>query len=202
MNTNSKNRRSSRKVPPTSRQLECREKMSVAVHFLNPLHELTDLAYQVPRAAKRPSGYQGALGYLIEYAVTGSYPGQIIDFSRVILSKGRLVKAAAAGLSADGGQLLITWEYAEGRFSWLDDEVVVVLYSQESDMFLVSRHVAKRRDGFVRISLSEEFAGCTIHGYLLFLSRNGKDSSQSVYIGSVSPVDGNPAAAIPGTPAP
>lgn len=183
MNINRKyNRRSKSKSQPTLRQLECREKMAMAVHFLNPLRVLLDTAYSISSQSKRPQGYHGAVSHLISYALRGDYPNLAIDFSRVVLSKGRLMRAYAAQASIDGDLLTVNWFYAEAPYAWSDDEAVVVLYNEEKDIFLVLRRKAERQNAGLRVSLPTEFVGCTVHAYLFFLSRTGKDSSLSVYL--------------------
>jgi len=156
--------------------------MAMAVHFLNPLRALLDTAYGISSQSKRPQGYHGAVSHLISYVLRGDYPSLVIDFSRVVLSKGRLMKAYAAKASIEEDRLILNWFYAEAPYAWSDDEAVAVLYNEEKDIFLVLRRLAERRDTELRVSLPPEFLGCMVHVYLFFLSRTGKDSSLSVYL--------------------
>ena len=156
--------------------------MTLAMHILNPLRKICDLAYRSSLGSKQPHGFSGAVSHLISYGMQGEYPEQKVDMSKVVISKGKLVKPYGAYLSAQEGKVVMHWQLTENPSQWLDDEAIGVLYNEEKDVWQIIRHEAVRSDLQLTVSLPPEFDGDTLHGYLFFLCRSEKNCSPSVYL--------------------
>ena len=73
-------------IPNTPAQLAQRAKFSVAGKFLRPLIPFLRIGFR--SQAVKMSGFNAAMSYNLEYALTGTYPAYDIDFSKALVSQG------------------------------------------------------------------------------------------------------------------
>ncbi|PWG81929.1 DUF6266 family protein, partial [Pararcticibacter amylolyticus] len=159
-------------------QTATRKKFSLAVRFLNPLIPVLNQVYKSGQKYKK--GYNAAFSHMLMHAITGDYSGFDIDYSRVRLSNGRLIPPSGVKVSVSDQTMTLTWGVVINHYAWEDDEAVAVLYDQEKDLFVMKEGEAVRRDGTWSFTCPGQFLGDTVHTYLFFVRRDGKDASRSV----------------------
>lgn len=168
---------------PSQKQLTVRGRFTIANVFLMPLRRLINRVYKITPGSVRPDGFFGALSHMMRYAIEGEYPGLQILYSMVKLSAGKLEPAAETLFLAEGGMVMISWAVTISSDAWEDDEATAVIYNSSKEVFYVRRRIALRKEGVALSDIPSEFEGDTLHGYFFFRSRDGKNASESVYLG-------------------
>ena len=113
----------------------------------------------------------------------------LIDYNMVLLTRGDLpnVKSSQAE-SKSSGQITFLWTDNSGSgMAGLNDKAFVAVYCQELNDWIYSLDLAERSAGSYVFNVAK-FSGRTVQAYIGFLSFNGKDVSDSLYVGAV-PVD-------------
>lgn len=130
------------------------------------------------------SGYQAALSYLLLHSIEGEFPDICINYSSLRFSKGNLAIAKNAKLECGSDTVMVNWSYTQSLYkAFIDDEVNLLVFNQEKEMFLLSRNGPRRENGQTSMIIPKEFRQDTLHCYLFFISRNGRESSNSQYLG-------------------
>lgn len=127
-----------------------------------------------------------AISYLMKNAVKGKKPDIWIDYPAVKVARGNLPppKDTNAERSSDDS-LVIQWShntaFSNKRAS---DKVLALAYFPETKGAVWSVDgAAVRADEELTLKLSESAAQKEMHLYLAFADQEGKDASDSVYLG-------------------
>jgi hypothetical protein len=112
----------------------------------------------------------------------------------VLLSRGDLTKAESATVTAQSAtELQFNWTDNSGTGKALKtDQVFIALFSPEKKHWFYKVNVDTRSAGRFTLDLAKElpdpssFSGKPIHGFIGFISADGKDASDSVYTGLVN----------------
>ena len=108
-------------------------------------------------------------------AVTGSYPDFTIDHARIRLSKGSLLPLRGVGVALDEGMATVSWNPTANTFTGKhDDDIYVLLYDRELNLFYTSDTIEPRSAGMVDIPLDADTAGHAADVWLFAVSRDGK----------------------------
>jgi Family of unknown function (DUF6266) len=132
------------------------------------------------------TGYNKAFSYNVKNAIAGAYPDLILDYSMVLLSRGDLpnVKSSQAE-SQQSGQITFHWADNSGTGLALpNDRNFVAVYCKELNDWLYGLDLTERSAGSYVFDVAR-FSGRTVQVYIGFLSFNGKDVSDSLYVGAV-----------------
>jgi hypothetical protein len=175
----------------TEVQISNRSKFLSVIRFLQPLTDFIRLGYKSQAQGK--TAFNAAMSYLYHNAVSGTYPDLVIDFSKVVLSKGSLTGAYNASASASGTNLLLSWadNSADGSAKASDVAMVAVYHPLLVDAYF-SLNAAKRSDAGVELQLPQHFSGGEVHVYLSFMALDAlgsqamKSVSNSSYVGMLS----------------
>jgi hypothetical protein len=172
--------------PPTEAQLKQRMTFGLVMGFLRPIGILLKVGYQAYKGKETP--INAASRYHLEHAVTGIYPNLTIDLPEVVISKGNLLAPyfAEIGSSVAG----------EVKFDWLNnapvgstngtDRATLLIYNPEKDQFTYLQSAAARSALTFTLELPTDYSGDLVHGWLCFVSVNGKEVSDSAYLGTVT----------------
>ena len=132
------------------------------------------------------TGYNKAFSYNVKNAIAGDYPELIIDYNMVLLSRGDLpnVKSSQAE-SLSPGQITFHWINNSGTGLALpNDKSFIAVYCEELNDWIYGLDLSVRSDGNHRFDVVK-FSGCLVQAYIGFLSANGNEVSDSLYIGAV-----------------
>lgn len=164
----------------SSAQLATRQKFKMAMHFLSPLATFLNSYY---RPARRfSSGYTAAFSELVKFGIKGEYPVLSFDFEQIGLSHGRLSRVFILSALRKARLLELTWRVSLSPWAWSDDEAVLLIYNETKGLFSVNRRLAQRAEAKLSCWLPDSFETDVLHFYLLFVSRDGRDASDSFYL--------------------
>lgn len=174
----------SRKAP-TPKQLEARAKLTLVVAFLKPLKEIIYSGFagrNEPR--NKVSAMNAAASHVLNHAITGEYPDLQIDPAVVRLSRGTLVGLSDVAAGVSGTSVEVTWSPEMLPFSGhKDDCVTVVVYNAAERTVMVGE--AMREAGAVSADVSDEPTGSELLVYACVADRDGKQFSNSQFLGKV-----------------
>jgi Family of unknown function (DUF6266) len=176
-----------RTKPSTPNELNQQARFRLMNNFLTNLNDLLNVTFA--HLAVRMTGRNKAFSYNLKNAITGVRPNLAIDYSMALLSRGDLPGAESPSVTSPSSAAL--------EFSWTDnsgkgkafgtDKVFVALYHPETGYWYDEMDLATRADGKCKLELQKEnFAGKTVHVYMGFMAADGKDASDSVYLGAVN----------------
>ncbi|HVY73630.1 MAG TPA: DUF6266 family protein, partial [Puia sp.] len=136
--------------------------------------------------------YNKAISYNIKNAITGVYPDFTIDYESLLVGRGDLPGALSHALDNPApGQLKISWTGNVGKGKAKGtDRVYTALYCEEKKIWTEGQiQDASRLQEVLTLepksSVDENMAGNTLHVYLGFISADGREVSNSAYVGSV-----------------
>ena len=136
----------------------------------------------------KTTGYNVALRELIKKAIIGSYPDYDIDYSKVQISVGSLLKPLGAVVEAnEPGIITLSWTYT-GKVmgSYEADEPVVVLYNVQQRLHMVVADPVFRSAESLDIELPGTFSGDELAVWMFFVNREHQKQSKSVFVGMVT----------------
>ncbi|WP_434035256.1 DUF6266 family protein [Formosa sp. 4Alg 33] len=176
------------KYTPTPKQLEQREKFKAVILFLTPIISVVSLYFGNRQGDK--SRFNIATSYHLKEAVVDSPLGYVIDFTKVLISKGDLRGLDRGAVSAAAGQTL--------NFSWADnsgqgnaspfDELIVVVYAPDLDTFYTNLSVDTRDATSGSVTLPAFMAGFDVEVWASFNKPDTNLAAISTYLGRVTMV--------------
>jgi hypothetical protein len=178
--------RPKRTKPFTPNELNQQARFRLMNNFLTPLNDVLNITFA--HLAVRMTGRNKAFSYNLKNAITGVHPDLAIDFGMVLLSRGDLPGVESPSVDSPSADVLnFTWEdnNRKGKASGAD-KLFVALYQVETGFWHAPMDIATRADGKCKIEMQKEvFTGKKLHVYLGFMAADGKDASDSVYLGIV-----------------
>jgi hypothetical protein len=171
--------------PRTEGQVDQRSKFSTVLQFLQPLKGFIKVGFR--GYAIKMTEFNSAMSYNLNNAVIGSYPDFSVDFANALLSRGGLTGA----LNASAGSELA----GSVQFAWADntidgnaratDKAMVLIYNQNKKEAVYLTDGAVRTTESQTLTVPDQYSGDTVHAFIAFISEDGKEISNSKYIGSV-----------------
>jgi hypothetical protein len=173
--------------PATLAQLTQQSKFGLVVSFLSSINEHLKIGYQSKTG--KVSAFNAAVQYHLLEAVTGTYPDFTLDYAKVKLSIGDPDMRAAYQhevITEADGLITVTWELdsAGSKYTLGTDKAILVVYNSAKDSFLTKAENATRADLQDEMVTPRIFRGDTLHGWLFFVSADGKLVSNTSYLGS------------------
>jgi hypothetical protein len=171
----------------TPAQLEQQAKFGLMMKFLRLFGSVLTSSFS--DFANGVTGFNAALSYNLQNAITGDYPALTINYPMVLLSHGSLNNAkspiAKAGIA---GKVNFTWVNNTGiNKAAASDNAVLVIYDP------TTKQVVYNLKGAIRSAESDlldvsEFTGAPVETWIAFISADGRSISDSVYTGLVTVV--------------
>ncbi len=180
------------KKAPTLLQLAVRLKFAMSTEFLSLFSDLISIGFK--QVNKKTSRMNSAVSKLITENITGVYPDFKIDYANVTLSNGKLEGAQNLVVESKvQRQVSLTWAANDDTDPLVstvrnNDVVYVVFYDPTSKRVLRVNGNFKRGDGLMNVQITRLFTGPSIHGWLCFVSEDGKLVSPSKYLGTIVPL--------------
>lgn len=171
---------------PSPAQLNIRAKFALVNQFCQRLKTLFLIGYQ--KFTRGVTPMNAATGYHLKNAVTGtSAANYAINYEEVMFSVGNLPEPESP--------LVAITAAAKLDFSWTDetdpdedptgstDLATVLAYSIEKDKFTRKVAAAPRSAEAYVLQLPLDWSGDNVHTWIGFVNADGKEVSDSVYIG-------------------
>lgn len=169
----------------TSAQQIQRAKFSLVVRFLRPLTALLRIGFK--EAGSRLTGYNSAMAYTMENAVTGISPDFAIDYAKVLVCRGNLPGALNPEVtSAVAGQVDFTWENNDwDAGADADDKVVLVVYNPAKQKAISVIGDATRATGNQSVEVPELFSADNVQCYIGFTNASQSEFSNGEFVDAV-----------------
>ena len=170
--------------PPTPLQYDQRLRFGLVTHTLSEMGEFIKIGFQGYDASMSPMN--AAVGYNLEKAVTGISPNYVLDYPKVLFSKGRLDGAnAMEAATLTPAQLDFTWLANTGTFTGgATDKAVFIVYNPLKDRYEYSYGAVTRSALSYDMILPADYSGDTVQIYTAFVSADGKEVSTSRFVGA------------------
>lgn len=174
----------SNRIPTEEQELQ-RERFTLVVKFLGPIKSVLTRYFGQPVSFR--SRYNLATSYHLKDAVKLDNGAYIIQYNKVLISKGELQGIANPVVTLKpNAEILLDWTDNSGQGLALpNDELLVVIYSPDLDVFELFEHTAVRDQGTVALSAASFFVGLKVHCWAGFVDDERKLSSLSIYLGEL-----------------
>ena len=171
-------------VPASSGQLEQQLMFKLVVLLLARFKNLIAIGFTYKGVR---SAFNAAVKYNFQHVVLGNFPDYHIDYARVMYSRGKLAGPSCPSVSAGtAGNLRFSWLAGEqNRFSRYTDKATFLVYSPSRKLAATAIGKATRSDLVYEMVLPSGFSDAELHCYMGFVSADGKEVSNSVYLGVI-----------------
>jgi hypothetical protein len=161
-----------------------RLKFTLVAKFLSPIKPIVRAYFGQAIAEK--SKYNLATSYHMTEAVTGDNPDFVIDFLKVILTKGDLLGISNPDASADANAAIVfNWTDNSGEGQAVaEDQVLAMVYNTSKKSFEY-RQTAIRSEGTFTFGLPSSWSGDSVHCWLSVVATDAKKYSLSAYLGEL-----------------
>jgi hypothetical protein len=161
-----------------------RTKFAITINLLQPLTSLLRVGWKL--YAHNRSAINAAMAYTIANAVTGNYPDYQIDPGKVLVSRGALTPATNAMAAFSTGKIDIVWDDNSGYDSAkATDKTLIAILNFDKRTAITQSDGVERFTGVQNIAIPVEWAGDEVHTYMGFISEDGKEVANSLYLGKI-----------------
>jgi plastocyanin len=176
------------KNPRTELQMMQRAKFALTLNFLKPMNGLLRTGWKL--YAHRQSPINAAMSYTLANAIAGTFPDYTIDASKVYVSRGSLTPAANATATAAAGRTVtFAWDDNSGTSAAKEtDKALIAVVNPAKSEAVFDAAGAERSAGTQSVNLPADWVGENVEAYIGFISEDGKDVANSVYLGSITVV--------------
>lgn len=171
---------------PSLAQIIHRAKFSMVVKFLRPITDILNLGYNDLSQGKL-TGYNLAFRSTFADAVIGQYPDFKIDFPNFKISKGTLTPLLEMNFEmSDHGKVIFSWKATRNNYnSFLDDMVLLLVYNETKDMFLIYDEAVRNDASFI-LEILMTHTDDVLHFWAFAMKRDRKVTSNSQYLGELT----------------
>lgn len=168
--------------PRSKGQVAQRTRFSLIAKFVRALLPVIRVGFKQSAGANN-SAYSAAVSYNVHNAVKGEHPDLEIDFSNAMLSKGSLTGTYGVTATREPGILNAEWEPGARGNASVEDHVAIAAYNPIKQEAMYDLHAASRGDGSGELQLPTAWDGDEVEAFVMFISEDGKQVSDSVYTG-------------------
>lgn len=174
------------KYTPSQRQEEQREKFKTVVSFLSPINNILELYFGSPQGDKSRANL--ATSYHLKNAVESTPLGMVMDYEKVLISKGDLRGIDGGTLTAAaGGTLNFAWQDNSGQGKATGtDAFMVVVYAPELQLYYTNLEVATRDATTASVTLPNYMAGFDVEVWASFHKPLTNFAAISTYMGAIT----------------
>jgi len=153
----------------------------MAIDYLKPMKELLRIGWIQYAIQKSP--FNAAVSYTYANAITGSYPDFSIDPSKMLISRGTLPSSANASANIVSRTIHFKWNVDSGSIT---DRALLAVVNRSGFEAVFDIESACRKDKMQSLIIPAKCMGEEVDAYLGFVSENGKEVANSIYLGSIT----------------
>lgn len=170
--------------PQTEGQVNQRTKFTTVLQFLQPMKDFVKVGFKA--YAVKQTEFNAAMSYNLKNGVTGIAPNFTIDYASARLSRGSLAGALNPQLDvATQGQVTISWTDNSGQGNAsATDKALLLIYNESNGEAIFTTDGVTRDTGTQTLPIPDDYSGDTLQLFIGFVSADGKQVSESLYIGS------------------
>jgi hypothetical protein len=174
-----------RTAPLTKNEKRHRAKFALVNKFLSRVMDLLNYSYHAE--VTHQTGFNKAFSYHFKNAVILVSDKPVIDYSMALLSKGDLPKPESLIVDTDSpGKIIFNWKDNTGRGRALaTDQVFIALYNENRDEWIYKTKLTERSAEKYEYSDPFLWTGVSVQTFFGFVSANGLESCDSVYVGAL-----------------
>ena len=171
--------------PSSENQVVVQDRFTLLTEFLNKLKLLINLGFKA--YSKERSALNAAFSYNYPHAFLSTESGLMINYPKMVYSRGKILGVSVTQLSRAGHELSLTWSPdLQSDYCQFSDLGTLMVYNANSGKALAYLHAMKRRDLGYIATLPKDFETAELHCYLDFSSADGKMRGNSRYVGCVN----------------
>lgn len=169
--------------PRTPRQVKQRTKFSLVQGFLTSMTPYIRTGFK--NYAGQQSAMNAALAYNIVNGVIGEGADIALDYPNLLVSRGNLFSTSKTTLVSEYGEVTFGWQPIIAGNAKVDDKVMFVMFNPAKGEALYNDKDLTRSQSESYVDVPSSWEGDTVECYLTFISEDGKDVSNSKYMGNV-----------------
>ena len=170
--------------PRTDGQRSQRSKFALALALLKPMTSFLRTGWKL--YAHRQSPMNAAMSHTLAHAIVGTYPDYSVDVSKVLVSRGNLQSACSATATVAAGNLTFAWNDNSGIGSAKQtDRALIAVLNLEKGEAITLTDGAERNTETQTVILPANWEGDEVQAYLGFISEDGREVANSVYLGAI-----------------
>jgi len=174
----------------TEAQKACRTRFTLIQRFLKPMPGFVNAGFTAEGQARQITAHNAAKSHNMRVFT----PEGTIDYSKILISYGRLPGTVSAKVERDDAGLHVSWDpkplRKEGDVDpgLYDQVILMAYYLEEEDTYQGNRVFgrpsgARRKAGSDVIELPDHRKGKPFHVWMAFISDDRRDVSTSQYLG-------------------
>jgi hypothetical protein len=174
-----------RTKPPTEAELTSRLATKVCSEFLSSVKEFITAGFSVEAQGTKWNPFNLAVMHNRSKIIKGTYPDLEIDYSKVILSAGKLKPAENWQVTETGAGLRYSWE-THPKMPWPEssDQVMMLAYFPAKQKVVYTLFGNSRLSGSDVLEIQPSLQGEYMETYLSFVAADRKQLADSIYTGS------------------
>lgn len=151
---------------------------------LKPVKEFLEVGFENAGKAARQSAYNTAYSVNYHQALTGEHPDKIIDFKKMMFSKGKMPQTEDLLAEQVEGGILFKWNPALTSVAFkTSDQAMFMVYFPQRQFGIYQLSGVRRSKGKELLMLPESNRPLVAETYISFISANHKAISNSTYVG-------------------
>ena len=167
---------------PSKNQLANRQAMSVTMELVRSIGDFVRVSFELEARGTVKNAHNLATSYIKKHALKGEYPNISLDYSKVQLSHGTLDGAGDLKIEKKDTGVMVSWN----REGCKNDMVMILLCHPLRKMATSLINASRRDAGSCFVDLREDWLEEPIEAYICFKSADGKEISDSAYIGNLN----------------
>lgn len=171
-------------VPATASQTDQRSRFGIMVSFVRQFNSLCKLGFKFVKKEKE-SSYNCSMRE--NFPAISDVAPFVIDYSKISYSKGTLQRVYMPTVATATGGVKFEWEMQpppSGSTAGTDKACFMV-YHPGLELFAIAQAVVPRTALSYDMLLPVDFLGSNVNCWMSFEAADGKNVSDSIYIGSV-----------------
>jgi hypothetical protein len=174
------------KKPKSDLQKSTKQDTALCSTFFKPIHFYIKVGFGL-EVKPGLNANNIAVPYLRANAITGKYPNRKIDYSKVLLTRGKLPVPENAKVVVTDEGFLFTWDTSvEDGITHYSDQVMVMAHFTDLSKARFSTGGAQRYKGAHLLELPGIERGNTAEIYISFIESEHRSISNSVYLGQLN----------------
>ena len=186
------------KNPNTLAQQKQRLRFKLTAELMSSLSPVINYGFATGEGGRTP--VNRALSFNISHILTGEFPDYEIDYSKLVIARGKLSGIYDATVSGDTWRTVrFTWEHIEETGNAKDDDrILLLVIDVDKGVPIYRTEDIKRADEEAEFTIPKSFTGDTFEAYLAVTRRDGSIAADSLYLGSFTATDQEPSDPDPG----
>ncbi|GAB7256494.1 DUF6266 family protein [uncultured Polaribacter sp.] len=170
----------------TEKQVEQRQKFKTVIGFLSPIVEILNSYFGSAQGDRSRANL--ATSYHLKNAVINTPRGAVMDYPKVLISKGDLRGIDGGAVAAAADQTLnFSWQDNSGQGkATATDTLMVVVYAPDLNLFYTNTTVADRSATTAIVTLPNFMATFNVEIWASFSKPATNYAAISTYMGSVT----------------